>query len=42
MQKFPWWTDAQTKLAGEVKEVADRLIPLANELAYRKKFRGRS
>jgi alkylation response protein AidB-like acyl-CoA dehydrogenase len=38
MQKFPWWTDAQKKLSDEVKEFTDRLIPLATELAYKKKF----
>ncbi len=38
MKGFPWWTEAHKKLATEVKELADRLIPLASELAYKKKF----
>lgn len=38
MQEFPWWTDTHKKLAEEVRELADRLTPLANKLAYEKKF----
>jgi acyl-CoA dehydrogenase len=38
MQTFPWWTDTQKKLAVEAGELADRILPKANELAYRKKF----
>jgi alkylation response protein AidB-like acyl-CoA dehydrogenase len=38
MQRFPWWTDAQVKLAGEVKTFVEQMIPTANEYAYRRKF----
>lgn len=38
MQKFPWWTTAQRQLADEVKPFVDALIPLAEELAYKKQF----
>lgn len=38
MQAFPWWTDAQRRLAEEVRQFADQLIPMATELAYKKEF----
>lgn len=38
MQNFPWWTEKQKKLAVEAREFTDRIMPLANELAYKKKF----
>ena len=34
MEKYPWWTDKQKQLADEVKELTDRLMPMAMEDAW--------
>lgn len=38
MEAFPWWTDAQKKLAGEVKEFVDGLMPRAEEAWWKREF----
>jgi alkylation response protein AidB-like acyl-CoA dehydrogenase/DNA-binding transcriptional ArsR family regulator len=38
MEKYPWWTEAQKRLADEVKEAVDELMPLAEEYVWRKEY----
>ena len=38
MESFFWWTDEQKKLAAEVKEFVDGLMPRAEEAAWKKEF----
>ncbi len=38
MEHFPWWTDEQKKLAVDVKEFVDELMPRAEETSWKKEF----
>jgi len=38
LEKFPWWTDFQRKLADEVEEFADEYMPRAIEAVWTRKF----
>ncbi len=39
MEYYPWWSEAQRKLADEAKKVADEvLIPLGEKCAWKKQF----
>jgi alkylation response protein AidB-like acyl-CoA dehydrogenase len=38
MEKFPWWTDSQKKLADEVDEFADKITPQAQELVWKREY----
>ena len=38
METFPWWTEAQKKLAQEAKKVVDELMPLALEYGWKRKY----
>ena len=39
MEYFPWWSDAQKKLAEDAKKVVDEvLMPLAEKAAWKKKY----
>lgn len=39
MDTFPWWNDAQKKLAKDVKKVVDeQLLPIAEKAAWKKKY----
>ncbi|MCL2669375.1 MAG: acyl-CoA/acyl-ACP dehydrogenase [Syntrophaceae bacterium] len=39
MNYFPWWTDAQKKLADDAKEYVDKvLIPIGERAAWKKEF----
>jgi len=35
---FPWWTEAQKGLAGELERFADEKTPEAQELVWRRKY----
>lgn len=36
MEKFPWWTEDQKKLADEVEEFAEELVPISEEACWKK------
>ncbi len=38
MEHFPWWTDRQKKLAVDVKEFVDELMPRAEEASWKREF----
>jgi alkylation response protein AidB-like acyl-CoA dehydrogenase len=38
VEHFPWWTEEQKKLAGDVKEFVDELMPRAEEASWKKEF----
>lgn len=39
MEYFPWWNEAQGKLAGEAKQVTDEiLVPVCERCAWKKEF----
>ncbi|MCE5283715.1 MAG: acyl-CoA/acyl-ACP dehydrogenase [Deltaproteobacteria bacterium] len=38
MEKYPWWSDAQKKLADEAQSFVDRLVPLAQEDAWNRRY----
>jgi alkylation response protein AidB-like acyl-CoA dehydrogenase len=38
VEHFPWWTDKQKKLAVDVKEFVDGLMPRAEEASWKKEF----
>ena len=35
---FPWWTEAQKELAGELEKFADEKTSKAQELVWRRKY----
>ena len=38
MEKYPWWSDAQKKLADEAQQLVDELTPLAQEDAWNRRY----
>jgi alkylation response protein AidB-like acyl-CoA dehydrogenase len=38
MEKFPWWTDAHVKLAEDVDNFVDEIMPRAQALAFKREY----
>lgn len=38
MEGFPWWTDRQKELAGEVSAFVDKIMPKARELVWKREY----
>ncbi len=38
MQNFPWWTEKQRRLADDAREFVDRMMPLATECCWKRRF----
>ena len=38
MEKYPWWSDAQKRLADEAQELVNELTPLAQEDAWNRRY----
>jgi len=38
VEKYPWWNDAQKKLADEARIFVDEVMPLAEEDAWNRRY----